>query len=61
MALSDTAIRNISRENRARLAAGESLDGGGLYLLAKPDGARWWRWDYRRPVTGKRNTFSLGV
>lgn len=29
--------------------------------MLKPDGARWWRWDYRRPVTGKRNTLSLGT
>lgn len=36
-------------------------DGGGLYLLLNPDGSRWWRWDYRRPVTGKRNTLSLGT
>lgn len=35
-------------------------DGRGLYLLVKPDGARGWRWDYRRPGTAKRNTLSLG-
>jgi len=36
-------------------------DGHGLYLLLRPNGARWWRWDYRRPVTAKRNTLSLGT
>ena len=36
-------------------------DGGGLYLLVKPDGAKLWRLDYRRPVTSKRNTLSLGA
>src|SRR5215469_10989326 len=36
-------------------------DERGMYLLVKPDGARWWRFDYRRPGTGKRNTLSLGV
>lgn len=36
-------------------------DGGGLYLLVSPNGSKWWRWDYRRPVTGKRNTLSLGT
>jgi integrase len=36
-------------------------DGRGMYLLVKPDGARWWRFDYRRPHSGKRNTLSLGV
>lgn len=28
--------------------------------LVQTNGARWWRWDYRRP-SGKRNTLSLGV
>lgn len=36
-------------------------DERGMYLLVKPDGARWWRFDYRRPGTGKRNTLSLGT
>ncbi|MEO7064891.1 MAG: Arm DNA-binding domain-containing protein, partial [Dokdonella sp.] len=36
-------------------------DGRGMYLLVKPDGARWWRLDYRRPDTRKRNTLSLGT
>lgn len=36
-------------------------DTGGLYLLVRENGARWWRLDYRRPVTKKRNTLSLGV
>lgn len=57
MPLTDTAIR------KAKPAAKplKMTDGGGLYLLLRPDGARWWRWDYRRPVTGKRNTLSLGT
>lgn len=36
-------------------------DGGGLFLLVNPDGAKLWRMDYRRPVTGKQNTIGLGV
>lgn len=36
-------------------------DGGGLFLLVNPDGAKLWRWDYRRPVTGKQNTIGLGA
>lgn len=36
-------------------------DERGMYLLVTPDGARWWRFDYRRPGTGKRNTLSLGI
>lgn len=34
-------------------------DGCGLYLLIKPDGAKWWRFDYS--IDGKRKTLSLGV
>ncbi len=36
-------------------------DERGMYLLVKSDGARWWRFDYRRPGTTKRNTLSLGT
>ena len=55
--LTDTAIRKA----KPGPAPIKLRDGGGLYLLMRPDGARWWRWDYRRPVTGKRNTLSLGT
>ncbi len=34
-------------------------DGGGMYLLLKPDGSRYWRLDYR--FDGKRKTLALGV
>ena len=57
MPLTDTAIRKI----KPGAAPLKLRDGGGLYLLVRPDGARWWRWDYRRPVTGKRNTLSVGT
>jgi len=57
MSLTDTAIRKAKPSEKPLKMA----DGGGLYLLLRPDGARWWRWDYRRPVTGKRNTLSLGT
>lgn len=57
MPLTDTTIRKAKPSDKpTRLT-----DSGGLYVLLKPDGARWWRWDYRRPVTGKRNTLSLGT
>ena len=55
MPLSDTSIRNAkSPEKPIKLA-----DGGGLYLLLKPNGAKWWRLDYR--FAGKRKTLSMGV
>ncbi|SDQ82343.1 integrase arm-type DNA-binding domain-containing protein [Pseudoxanthomonas sp. CF125] len=57
MPLTDIAIRKaIPGAKPAKLT-----DSGGLYVLLKPDGARWWRWDYRRPLTGQRNTLSLGT
>jgi diguanylate cyclase (GGDEF)-like protein/PAS domain S-box-containing protein len=34
-------------------------DGGGMYLLLRPDGSRYWRLDYR--FSGKRKTLALGV
>ena len=34
-------------------------DGDGLYLLVKPDGTQWWRFDYL--IGGKRKTLSVGV
>lgn len=55
MPLSDTSIRNAKPpEKPIKLA-----DGGGLYLLLKPNGAKWWRLDYR--FAGKRKTLSMGV
>ena len=36
-------------------------DGRGLFLLVQPNGAKWWRWKYRRPDTGTENTLSLGT
>jgi hypothetical protein len=35
------------------------FDGGGLHVLVSPDGARYWRMDYR--FNGKRKTLALGV
>ena len=57
MPLSDTTVRKAKPSDKPR----KLRDGAGLYLLLRPDGARWWRFDYRRPVTCKRNSLSLGV
>ncbi len=57
--LTDTTIRNAKRRDKTyRLT-----DGGGLYLLVNSDAkvALWWRWDYSRPGSGKRNTLSFGT
>ena len=55
MALTDTHIRNAKPKAKAYKLS----DGGGMYLLVKPDGARYWRLDYR--FAGKRRTLALGV
>lgn len=57
MPLSDTAIRKAKPGEKPR----KLYDTGGLYLVLRPDGARWWRWKYRRPFTGKENALSLGT
>ena len=55
MPLTDTRIRN------AKLTAKtyKLSDGGGMYLLVTPNGARYWRLDYR--FAGNRRTIAFGV
>lgn len=55
--LTETAIRKTKPTDKPF----KLNDGKGLYLLVRPDGAKWWRYDYRRPVTSKRNTLSFGT
>ena len=57
MSLTDAAIRKAKPTAKQY----KLTDGGGLYVVVRPNGARWWRMDYRRPVTGIRNTLSFGV
>jgi integrase len=53
--LTDTSIRKATPDTKPR----KLTDGGGMYLLLKPDGGRYWRLDYRH--SGKRKTLALGV
>lgn len=53
--LSDITIRNTKATDKVQ----RLNDGDGLYLLIKPNGAKWWRFDYT--FNGKRKTLSLGV
>ena len=55
MALTDARVRNA----KPQATPYKLSDGGGMYLLVKPDGARYWRLDYR--FAGKRRTLALGV
>ncbi|MBW8328846.1 MAG: EAL domain-containing protein [Thiobacillus sp.] len=53
--LSDSLIRQAKPASKPIKLA----DGGGMYLLLRPDGSRYWRLDYR--FGGKRKTLALGV
>jgi integrase len=53
--LTPIAIRNA----KARSKPYKLADEGGLYLLIKPDGARYWRLKYR--FAGKEKLLALGV
>lgn len=53
--LTDAAIRRLKPRDKAFKAA----DMYGLYLLVKPNGALYWRMDFRH--AGRRGTLALGV
>src|SRR6516165_3194943 len=55
MRLTDTRVRNAKPQAKAYKLS----DAGGMYLLVTPDGARYWRLDYR--FARKRRTLALGV
>lgn len=55
--LTPSGVRNA----KSQASAYKLTDGRGMYLLVKPNGSKWWRFDYRRPGTKKRNTLSLGT
>lgn len=67
MPLTDVAIRNA----KPRKSAYKLGDGGGLFLLVTPEGAKYWRLKYRSPVERKtegkhkgklkEKTLALGV
>jgi hypothetical protein len=56
MLTTDTAIRSSKPSNKPFRIS----DGNGLYLLVQPNGSKSWRFDYRRPTSG-RNTLSFGI
>jgi integrase len=55
MSLTEFAVKGA----KPRLKPYKLADGGGLYLLVKADGGRYWRLDYR--LHGKRKTLAIGV
>jgi integrase len=55
--LSPSAVANA----KPKAAPYKLSDGRGMFLLITPDGAKLWRWRYRRPGTGKENMLGLGA
>ena len=55
--LNDTKIKKAKSEgSNTKLS-----DGGGLYLLIDKNNNKFWRFDYYRPYSKKRNTISFGI
>jgi integrase len=52
--LTDTACKNAKAEQKQC----KRFDGGGLYLLVRPNGSKLWQLKYR--YLGKEKTFSIG-
>jgi hypothetical protein len=55
MPLSDTAVRAAKPQEKPFKLA----DGGGLFLLVNPKGAKWWRIKYR--FDGREKLLSFGT
>ncbi|MDE2309983.1 MAG: tyrosine-type recombinase/integrase [Betaproteobacteria bacterium] len=55
MKLTDTAVRKAKSKTKPYKMA----DGGGLFLLAQPNGAKYWRLAYR--FAGRQKMLALGV
>lgn len=53
--LTDNKIKNTLKPKEANYKVG---DGAGLYLLVKPNGSKYWRYDCS--INGKRKTVSYG-
>lgn len=55
MALSATTVSKVKATDKPQKLS----DGGGMYLLIQPTGAKLWRMDYR--FANKRKTLALGI
>ena len=53
--LTDREIKTAAPGEKPRRMS----DGAGLYLLVRPSGEKWWRFDYRH--AGKDKTLSMGI
>ena len=53
--LTDAKVRNA----KPQATPFKLADGGGLFLLVRPNGAKLWRWKFR--LAGKEGLFAVGV
>ncbi len=53
--LTDTQVKNAKPEAKDYKLS----DGGGMYIIVKTTGSKWWRFNYR--FNSKQKTISLGV
>lgn len=63
ISLTDTRIRSAisSQKKSIEKSLVKLADGGGLYLIIDKNNSTYWRFDYTRPITKKRNSMSFGT
>ena len=61
--LTDTQIRSAVNSHKKLLIKVQIklADGKGLFFIIDKNGSAYWRWDYARPITKKRNSISFGI
>ena len=61
--LTDTQIRSAvnSHKKLSTKVQIKLADGKGLFFIIDKNGNSYWRWDYARPITKKRNSISFGT
>ncbi len=55
--LTDTKIKKA----KPKIKEYNLIDGGGLALRVKPNGSKYWLFNYYRPHSKKRANLSLGI
>ncbi|MHA3114315.1 tyrosine-type recombinase/integrase [Acinetobacter sp. ANC 4193] len=56
--LTDSKIKNLKADPNKHQRISDGL---GLYLFIHKNGYKYWKFDYSRPFTKKRNTISFGI
>jgi integrase len=56
--LTALAVKNVKYGEKP---SNKHPDGGGLYLFTEKNGGKYWRMNYRHPISKKENTLSFGI